>query len=71
MMGMISAMVNCNSMQSNVALNFQIKLHNVHIAVITETFLKSNVKLKSHPHYVVHRLLSIVASNIKFYQLSI
>ena len=32
-----------------------LKVHNVHIAIITETFLKSNVKLKRHPYYMVHR----------------
>ena len=32
-----------------------LQVYNVHISVITETFLKSNVKLKSHPYNVVHR----------------
>ena len=34
---------------------YYLQVHNVHIAVITETFLQSNVKLKNHPYYVVHR----------------
>ena len=34
---------------------YYLQVHNVHIAIITEIFLKSNVKLKSHPYYVVPR----------------
>ena len=38
----------------NEYLNY-LQVHNVHIAVMTETFFKSNVILKSHPYYVVQR----------------
>ena len=47
---------NARSLKANENEFFNyLQVHNVHIAIITETFLKSNVKLKSHPYYVVHR----------------
>ena len=38
----------------NELFNF-LTVNNVHIAIITETFLKPNIKLKYDPNYVVHR----------------
>ena len=38
----------------NEFYNF-LTVNNVHIAIVTETFLKPNIKLKYDPNYVVHR----------------
>lgn len=39
--------------KENEFFNF-LRVHNVHVAVITETFLKTGINLKSDPNYMVH-----------------
>lgn len=48
---------NANGITKNVIelYNF-IEQHHIHVACLSETFLKSHMKLPSHPDFIIHRL---------------
>lgn len=48
---------NCNSIKSKIILLYDYLITNkIHIACLSETFLKNNEHIHSHPQYSIHRL---------------